>query len=762
MNNEENQELTKKEIKSLKAQQAGKDLVDTAGKAAATYFAPGVGGEVYDAVANTKAGKKVLDTAGNIVSKAPVVNDVLAKAQPAISQVKPAADIALGSKLNKASQTKSAISGSNQLGGNLNKTPNPGTTNNPNISNVNSSQSSSDSSEITPSSQSSSDSLTKLLPSLSSKKTKFVIIGTSIFSFFIIFIIMFIIISNFQKKMLPIKYLLSLMKGDMESSAEYYAYLSGCDLDDKSAECTSKVNFYRYVDEKYREYVAKHSVEINRTLLIATLTYADPYITNSQAADKDGNEEASTVKTYKKSKTQVDLLIKYMVKEVGEKCYLEDKFGNLSSIDCSTKNNYKGGESGTVVTEPIYILDEANYREQLEKEFVIKYYLNNEKTEENKQKALEIVEEIYETYNKYTEYLNKESEKEIAYSNEKVEIMVSVTDCTGNVVLEQVTLSEYLQGVVYMNSDNDSDNYLKFLAVAAKSSLYSINNASIANMPLNLRVRNCKENQLYCSVDKGCHYQNNDGSNNDTLLIGDTNKSYFKGPADKQKLNKIKEAINKTSSDFLIDNNSFIKIDLSNLNKTEILQQLYNNSYKDVLVSRYGGSVDNVDLYTKRYPLDLINNEVTSAYGWRLDPVDFICKHHNGTDIGATLNSNIYSIADGVVVTNEESLSYGYYTVIGHGNYNNGKYDYYSLYAHQIRLSTLISVGSEVSAGQLIGNVGSTGWSTGAHLHIEIYTMENGNRNRTDPVAYFKNVDLIGKVGGTLYNSEAACKAANP
>ena len=111
-------------------------------------------------------------------------------------------------------------------------------------------------------------------------------------------------------------------------------------------------------------------------------------------------------------------------------------------------------------------------------------------------------------------------------------------------------------------------------------------------------------------------------------------------------------------------------------------------------------------------------------------------------------------------MTNTYHNSYGNYTIIGHGQLDpdTGYYEYYSLYAHQIRLSTLISVGDTVRAGQQIGDVGSTGDSTGPHLHIEIYSYVNGRQVRQDPVQYFSGVELTGQVGGTLYDSESQCQ----
>lgn len=91
-------------------------------------------------------------------------------------------------------------------------------------------------------------------------------------------------------------------------------------------------------------------------------------------------------------------------------------------------------------------------------------------------------------------------------------------------------------------------------------------------------------------------------------------------------------------------------------------------------------------------------------------------EYHNGIDIVPLINGkegdNIYSTNDGIVrVSKIDSDGYGYYIVIEHSNFC-------TLYAHLQKLE--LSVGQSVKAGQIIGRMGNTGLSTGAHLHFEI------------------------------------------
>ena len=115
---------------------------------------------------------------------------------------------------------------------------------------------------------------------------------------------------------------------------------------------------------------------------------------------------------------------------------------------------------------------------------------------------------------------------------------------------------------------------------------------------------------------------------------------------------------------------------------------------------------------------------ITSYYGWRLHPVLGYEKLHTGMDIGAGYNANIIAAASGTVITATYNSAYGNYVVIDHGG------GVCTLYAHQSSMA--VSVGQYVSAGEVIGYVGSTGYSTGPHLHFEVII----NGSTVDPLGY--------------------------
>jgi len=113
--------------------------------------------------------------------------------------------------------------------------------------------------------------------------------------------------------------------------------------------------------------------------------------------------------------------------------------------------------------------------------------------------------------------------------------------------------------------------------------------------------------------------------------------------------------------------------------------------------------------------LPLIGTE-TSPFGNRLDPYFQRWQLHAGLDIAAAMGTPIRAAAAGVVTQSGWNGGYGNYTCLNHGNYDGKRLT--SCYAHQSRI--LVSDGQQVKAGEVIGLVGSTGASTGPHLHFEV------------------------------------------
>lgn len=122
---------------------------------------------------------------------------------------------------------------------------------------------------------------------------------------------------------------------------------------------------------------------------------------------------------------------------------------------------------------------------------------------------------------------------------------------------------------------------------------------------------------------------------------------------------------------------------------------------------------------------------ITSPFGSRLHPIQGIVKSHAGIDIGASSGSPIYAAADGVIIYYSWMGGYGNTVMVDHGTNSEGV-KLVTLYGHGSEFIDGLGVGSPVRKGQEIMKVGSTGNSTGPHVHFEV--RENGVA--TDPKKY--------------------------
>lgn len=121
---------------------------------------------------------------------------------------------------------------------------------------------------------------------------------------------------------------------------------------------------------------------------------------------------------------------------------------------------------------------------------------------------------------------------------------------------------------------------------------------------------------------------------------------------------------------------------------------------------------------------------VTSAFGMREHPLFGDERPHSGIDIAGSAGSEVLAADSGTVAVATYSSSYGNYVTIYHSNGD------YTLYAHMSSLA--VTAGQNVTQGDVIGYVGSTGWANGPHLHFEIRV----NGSTVDPLSYFSNYTL--------------------
>ncbi|MDD2233671.1 MAG: peptidoglycan DD-metalloendopeptidase family protein [Desulfitobacteriaceae bacterium] len=168
---------------------------------------------------------------------------------------------------------------------------------------------------------------------------------------------------------------------------------------------------------------------------------------------------------------------------------------------------------------------------------------------------------------------------------------------------------------------------------------------------------------------------------------------------------------NKKSQQAIIDENE----------KLEAESNALREKIRQLQAGRKGGTVGTVS----NWPLPGYY-EISSPYGWRTHPITGRRTMHSGIDVAAPTGAALRAVGAGDVILAGWYGGYGNAIVIDHGGGTS------TLYGHLSRLA--VSDGQKVSKGQVIGYVGSTGFSTGPHLHFEVRI----NGNTSDPMRYFR------------------------
>jgi murein DD-endopeptidase MepM/ murein hydrolase activator NlpD len=161
--------------------------------------------------------------------------------------------------------------------------------------------------------------------------------------------------------------------------------------------------------------------------------------------------------------------------------------------------------------------------------------------------------------------------------------------------------------------------------------------------------------------------------------------------------------------------------------------------------------------------------KITSLMGNRIHPVTKAPKHHNGTDIWSP-NEPCWIEApfDGVVVEARKSTApgggFGNFVTLSHKI--NGE-DYVTIYAHMLDDSIKVKAGQKIEAGTPLGKMGSTGMSTGKHLHWELqkakkYAWNDTGLNFIEPVAFFDALIKMEAIKGTAKDQTAPDSAVAP
>ena len=129
------------------------------------------------------------------------------------------------------------------------------------------------------------------------------------------------------------------------------------------------------------------------------------------------------------------------------------------------------------------------------------------------------------------------------------------------------------------------------------------------------------------------------------------------------------------------------------------------------------------------WPLENADAAVNDSFGWREHPVSRTVSFHAGVDLDAPGGSNVLAVADGTVLKAEYHEAYGYFIQLEHED------GIQTLYAHLQEL--LAAPGDTVKQGQIIGLSGSSGWTTGSHLHLGVYI----DGEAVDPLAFLQTED---------------------
>ncbi|MBE6153566.1 MAG: hypothetical protein E7166_05020 [Firmicutes bacterium] len=324
--------------------------------------------------------------------------------------------------------------------------------------------------------------------------------------------------------------------------------------------------------------------------------------------------------------------------------------------------------------------------------------------------------------------------------------------------IAEIPFKDYIFGVVAAENNTTNIEALKAQFVATKS--YTL-----------ARIR--EMNRVWHEVDgKYVIY-----------MLGSTKDQEY---MDVNKINEItrsrfEEAYEATRNDFIVDENNNIALTqycsdfgicnfCSKGDGTCLAQQTANRTtdktYREILGYHYSAfklydlsektlkvsSTTCVGIFGSgqlRHPIDVDKYTITSPFGLRIHPVTKEKKGHTGLDMGANAGTPIYAFAPGKVIKEAKSSSgYGFHIVIGHDIDADGKYDYHSLYGHNSQ--NLVTVGDEVAGGEMIAKVGSTGMSTGPHLHFEVIKVNaNGEIiEYMDPKLILDDIDA----GTSIFN----------
>lgn len=311
---------------------------------------------------------------------------------------------------------------------------------------------------------------------------------------------------------------------------------------------------------------------------------------------------------------------------------------------------------------------------------------------------------------------------------------------------ELIDLDKYIMGVIYAESGNSPLEALKVQAITATSWLLSSKKIINENGVNIIEISNSTWDQTYCDPDKGCYtcFDSNFANNGILTLLtqgtvpeGAKCNSNPRGPLSSD--SNIRKATREVFGQVLKDSSGNIVYTPYGQEKQNEWKDLANQGkdYVEILRLSYG---DEYVLGDPNCELTSFGDwlwptesgwKITSKFGNRDKPTEGASTNHRGIDIGGLpVNSKIFAIADGTITSMGYNNTMGNYIWIDHGN------GYSSVYMHMNGHASGLLTGSVVSAGQNIGFLGSTGVSTGPHLHLGVQF----NNEYIDPETIFPGI----------------------
>lgn len=311
---------------------------------------------------------------------------------------------------------------------------------------------------------------------------------------------------------------------------------------------------------------------------------------------------------------------------------------------------------------------------------------------------------------------------------------------------ELLNFEDYITGVVYSEISGKEEEASKVQAIAARSYAFAYgefyNKLKEENGQWILEMVNSNEAQAYCDPNKGC-YKRCDGGYNAMFTVGTEppgiSCQYLPPISDDS---VIRKAVRETAGMILLNNEG--KPEVTNnrgvfgyrdIDQDKWIEMASNGStYEEILKYAYPNgklTTNDCTILASDWVAPLSKmTKVNSCFGGRYIFGSY--NYHGGVDLAASLDDPIYATASGKVIVKgindptetRSDWSYGNYIMIDHGN------GYVSIYAHMNKHVSTLNVNDTVTAGQQIGYAGTTGRSTGVHLHFEM----RYNGKKVDPL----------------------------